>query len=131
MSLAQRALRRKLRREPTLRSATTRAKPTRSGVVRGVVEGEKNRPQGRPLQRLNRGFEIRQVSGFYRLEWHGRNLRGRYFGYSVGEEADCFLRRNLWRISGQNSLARLLRLAASNCATKFTAVLCKLRSADG
>src|ERR1700687_2472702 len=47
------------------------------------------------------------------------------------EHPDYFCRRNLWRISGQNSLAMLLMLAASSCATQFTAVLCKLRSSGG
>ena len=42
-----------------------------------------------------------------------------------------FCRSNLWRISGQNSLMMLLRLAASSCATQFIAVLCKLRSSGG
>lgn len=44
---------------------------------------------------------------------------------------DYFCRRNFWRISGQNSLMMLLRLAASSCAAQFTAVLRKPRSSGG
>jgi hypothetical protein len=44
---------------------------------------------------------------------------------------DYFCRRNLRRISGQNSLKKLLRAAPSSCDAQFTAVLCKLRSWGG
>jgi len=61
-----------------------------------------------------------------------KGAEGEHFHITYGRRRpDYFCRRNLWRKSGQNSLTRLLRLAASSCDAQFTAVLCKLRSCGG
>src|ERR1700682_710418 len=97
-------------------------------VVGGVVSEGNYGPQLQPERLVTRASLIRTGStlSYPRRYWDKLLplLCGR-------RRTNYFCRKMCWRISGQNSLKKLLSAAASSCVAQFTVVLLKLRSSAG